>query len=103
MSAIWNDENFTLKWAEWVNQNDAAMTMLTALSEHAEDLPDTVKIIVFDAFGRYLHSARQFSRKGCSPFEAHSYALASVMESQGVQSLIQDAMQGMGGRDHGDE
>ena len=103
MSAVWNDEKFTLKWADWVNQTAPAMEMLTALSEHSEDLPEVVKTLVFDAFGRYLHTGRKFSREGASPLEAHSLALASVMESPGVQNLIQDAMKGMGGRDHGDE
>ena len=69
MSADWNDQVFTLKWTEWVNQT----------------------------------TGRKFSRQGASPLEAHSHALASVMESPGIQNLIQDAMKGMGGRDHGDE
>lgn len=106
MNPLWNDPEFCKSYRKLVEKcSPHLFDFLDKTVEHREFLGDKVDIILFDAVGRYMHKANEtFSDDPSIEISvAHMNGLFAVMESERVNRLLQEALQGIGGADNGNE
>lgn len=100
MNPLWNDPEFCQAYHEMI-QNCAPFIFkfLDKTVEHRDFLGDKVDIILFDAVGRYIHRAHEtFNEEPSIEIPVgHMNGLYAVMESERVNRLLQEALQGVGG------